>query len=444
MKKLLFFLLLPAVTLSVSALEGTEGKKALVLSGGGGKGAYEIGVWKALSDLDVDIGGVYGASVGSINGAAVIMDDFERVRDLWLDTSYLSIMNISQPFRMLLQGNFEELSLNDYFTILKDLRKSGGIDVSPLESLLTSIISEDTIRSSNVDYGLVVFSVSSLEPMSLYIEQIPRGKLVDYILASANFPLFKRHELGGEKYIDGGVYSNIPIHMAVDRGFKDIIVVEVGIPTPVDILNSLTRDSGGAVRFTRIKPREQYGTVLTFEREVSRKYLLEGYLDTMKVYGRLQGNNYYIYGSEDVLRRMFACLNMDERSEALSILDVKDTEDRDPGDVFSEVVVPVFEGALLDIFPGGSEDVSLVLLERLAGGTGVEPLALYTREELLEAVLEHAEEGNYESAIAEELISLRFSRILDFLRFLDAHCETAPPVPEGYADFREGYSGLLE
>jgi len=444
MKKLLFFLLHLTIILPVSALEGTDGKKALVFSGGGGKGAYEIGVWKALSDLDVDIGGVYGASVGSINGAAVIMDDFKRVRDLWLNTSYLSIMNISQPFRMLLQGNFGELSLNDYLTILKDLRKSGGIDVTPLGSLLTSIIPEDTIRSSDVDYGLVVFSVSSLEPMTLYIEQIPQGKLVDYILASANFPLFKRQELEGEQYIDGGVYSNIPIQMAVDRGFKDIIVVEVGIPTPVDILNSLTRDSDDAVWFTRIKPREQYGTVLTFEREVSRKYLLEGYLDTMKVYGMLQGNTYYIYGSNDVLRQMFVCLKSDERSQALSILDVKDTEDRDPGDVFSEVVIPVFERALLNIFPDGEEDVSLVLLEHLARGTGVEPLALYTRKELLEAVLQHAEEGNYDSALAEELLSLWFSRILDFLRFLDSHCETAPPVPEGYADFREGYSGLLD
>ena len=167
--------------------------------------------------------------------------------------------------------------------------------------------------------------------MMLHIEEIPRGKLVDYILASANFPLFKRQELEGEVCIDGGVYSNIPIQMAMNRGFKDIVVVEIGVPTPVDILNALTRASHGSIRFTYIRPREHYGTVLTFEREVSVKYLLEGYLDTMKVYGRLHGDHYYIYGSHDMLRDLFLGLNDDERSEALSVLGVRDPGAREPG-----------------------------------------------------------------------------------------------------------------
>jgi len=48
----------------------------LVLSGGGAKGGYEIGAWKALIDLGIEIGGVYGTSVGSLNAAAVCPGGF--------------------------------------------------------------------------------------------------------------------------------------------------------------------------------------------------------------------------------------------------------------------------------------------------------------------------------------------------------------------------------
>ena len=71
--------------------------------------------------------------------------------------SYLSVMDISLPFRTLLKGDFRDLSIHDYLTILRDLRETGGIDVTPLKDLLVSIIPEDVIRSSDIDYGLVVF-----------------------------------------------------------------------------------------------------------------------------------------------------------------------------------------------------------------------------------------------------------------------------------------------
>ena len=53
-----------------------NGKRAVVLSGGGTKGAYEIGVWRALRELSVDFQIVTGTSIGSINGAMMAMGDF--------------------------------------------------------------------------------------------------------------------------------------------------------------------------------------------------------------------------------------------------------------------------------------------------------------------------------------------------------------------------------
>ena len=58
-------------------------KTAFVLSGGGSRGAYEIGVWKALKELGVEIDMVFGTSVGAINGAMVAQDEPELAEKLW-------------------------------------------------------------------------------------------------------------------------------------------------------------------------------------------------------------------------------------------------------------------------------------------------------------------------------------------------------------------------
>ena len=47
---------------------------AIALEGGGAKGGYEIGVWKALKEAGVRIAAVSGTSVGALNGALMVMD----------------------------------------------------------------------------------------------------------------------------------------------------------------------------------------------------------------------------------------------------------------------------------------------------------------------------------------------------------------------------------
>ena len=53
----------------------------LVLAGGGTKGAYEVGAWKALKELDVEITAIVGTSIGAINGALFLQDDYNKYGD---------------------------------------------------------------------------------------------------------------------------------------------------------------------------------------------------------------------------------------------------------------------------------------------------------------------------------------------------------------------------
>ena len=56
---------------------------ALVLGGGGAKGAYEIGAIAALNDLGIRAGSVYGTSVGALNAAMYAQDDMTTAEALW-------------------------------------------------------------------------------------------------------------------------------------------------------------------------------------------------------------------------------------------------------------------------------------------------------------------------------------------------------------------------
>ena len=75
-------------------------KTALVLSGGGSRGAYEAGAWQALVETGIEIDIVTGASVGSINGAMVCQGDLESTVSLWKEIETHNVFDVpekSQP-----------------------------------------------------------------------------------------------------------------------------------------------------------------------------------------------------------------------------------------------------------------------------------------------------------------------------------------------------------
>ena len=71
-----------------------EREYGVVLEGGGAKGAYQIGVWKALREAGVKIKGISGTSVGAINGALMCMGDLKKAEHIWENISYSKIMDV--------------------------------------------------------------------------------------------------------------------------------------------------------------------------------------------------------------------------------------------------------------------------------------------------------------------------------------------------------------
>ena len=62
---------------------------------------------------------------------------------------------------------------------------------------------EEKIRNSDIDFGIVTFNITTKEPVIIFKDEMPKEKMIDYILASANYPVFYRKEIDEEiqKYI---------------------------------------------------------------------------------------------------------------------------------------------------------------------------------------------------------------------------------------------------
>lgn len=256
-------------------------KTALVLSGGGSRGAYEIGVWKALKGLRIRIDLVTGTSVGAINGALVAQRDLRIAEKLWrqLETD------------MIFDVDTSGLPPEDVLAYAKEIFLHGGAGTSGLEALLREYINERKIRSSHIDYGLVITEFPSFEAHFLYKGNIPDGQLIDHIMASAScFPAAQKYVIGDRKFIDGGYRDNLPVKMALDHKVDRIIAVDLQAAGVVDS-DALER-AASETEFHMIKSSEGLGNFLTFDKLNTAKLIRLGYLDTMRHFGKYDGHRY--------------------------------------------------------------------------------------------------------------------------------------------------------
>ncbi len=263
----------------------------LALEGGGTKGAYHVGVMRALDELKIDIGCVVGTSIGSVNGALYVQGETDKLTKLWSSISADDV--VVMPENMPEADNL--FDIKNIFAFLAEMKKNGGMDTAPLEKILREVTDEERIRKSPINFGLVTYCVSGKNEERLFLKDIPYGKLVDYLLASSCLPFFKERSINSKRYIDGGVVNNLPVNMLTGAGIKDIISVEVGG------LGISKKESGAGCNVIRIKMTEDAVGTLDFDK--NRIYFAEqlGYFDTLRAFGMAVGGKYYL-GSADYFK----------------------------------------------------------------------------------------------------------------------------------------------
>ncbi|PBI27244.1 patatin-like phospholipase family protein [Clostridioides difficile] len=265
--------------------------KGLVLEGGGTKGAYQIGAYKALRELGIEFQGVTGTSIGALNGAYIVQNDIEVMEDIWLNYDYTHFMNIDrETYERFKNVDFTTKNLNAVFELINKARKNEGIDISPLRQLMETTLNEDIIRKSKKDFGLVtVWWDKKINPYPLYIEDIPKGRLIDYLIASSSLPIFQTNMMDDKLYLDGMFCDNMPIGLLEDKGYEDVVVIRL----IDDFIGKMNLNRHQNINIKTIIPSEYLGGSLNKDRDNVEKNIRLGYLDTMKAYERCTGIKYY-------------------------------------------------------------------------------------------------------------------------------------------------------
>ncbi len=257
-------------------------KRAVVLSGGGAKGAYQLGVWKALRRLNINYDIVTGTSVGALNGVMMVQNDYFKALKLWYYMDYKNVIDIEIKKQFNSNKGKQEI-----IGMYAKGAFTGGYEMSGLKKVINNFFDSENFFSSKVDFGLVTTKFPSLKAKYILKNKVDKDLFKDYLLASAScFPAFKMTKIKNEYYLDGGYNDNLPIDLAIKLGAEEIIAVDlraVGVKKDYD---------KNKVKVTTITPKNDIGNFLVFEKDYTRRSINLGYNDTMKKFNKLEGNLY--------------------------------------------------------------------------------------------------------------------------------------------------------
>ena len=339
-------------------------QKALVLAGGGARGSYQVGVWRALMELDWHPQIITGTSVGGLNGAMFVLDRYETARDMWLTIRSRDVMELPE----------ENADLSALHQFLRRVVKEGGMDVTPLEEIVERVLDEDALRAAPIRFGIVTVEQRGLRPRELTLEDIPAGQVRDYLMATAAcFPALQARQIDGVKFLDGGYSDNMPTGLAKTMGAEELVCVDLeGV--------GITRPNLTGLPTTMIRSYWELGDILHFDPDTARRNIELGYYDTRRAMGYLRGCAYAVSCDAQSCADAAAFHAKFERVQ-------KQVREKYP-------VTLTADAALL---LANMKDAQLAPLEAAAEDAGVDPTVFYTTRTLAEAFLEKCDRERIES-----------------------------------------------
>lgn len=184
-------------------------KRALVLSGGGARGAFQVGVWNYLLEKGWDPDLICGTSVGAINAVAIGSGmPLEKLMHIW------KTLNHRSAYRLQLLRFLGAAIFGRSFQPL--------MDTAPLRSTITNALDIEALHRSRRD--IVITAVNMLTSQISLFNQ--RDITVDHVMASSAMPiLFPWQTIDGQPHWDGGVMANTPLFPALEQAVDEIVVV---------------------------------------------------------------------------------------------------------------------------------------------------------------------------------------------------------------------------
>ena len=278
-----------------------ERVKGLVLAGGGARGSYQVGAYQALQEVGWQPDIITGTSVGCLNGVLFALGKLPEAVDLWKDLDVHGVLEVPQG------ATPEQLR-----AFVLDVVRGGGLDLEPLGETIDRYLDEDALRAAPIRYGLVMTEMNTLKSVQCPLEQIPHGKLKEYMLASsACFPALRPRVIDGVKYIDGGWRDNMPLDLAAAMGAQELVAIDIeglgynrpnrtGLPTRV------------------VRCHWDLGPMFDFDGQRAARNITLGYLDTLRAFGRVGGTAYALLPDKEGFLSAFAAAYQGQLSAAVA------------------------------------------------------------------------------------------------------------------------------
>jgi NTE family protein len=183
-------------------------KRALIFAGGGGRGAFQIGIWKYLVERNWTPDIICGTSVGAVNAVGIGSGlDVSTLIRLWTSHNRRRMyrLNLGPFLSGLLSGR-----------VLKPL-----LDARQFQAVVSDHVDFNALKNSRT--RVVISAVNVHTARSCFFDNSQIG--LEHVLASCAMPiLFPWQDIEGVPHWDGGVMTNIPLQPALDFGADEIII----------------------------------------------------------------------------------------------------------------------------------------------------------------------------------------------------------------------------
>ncbi|WP_027125046.1 patatin-like phospholipase family protein [Gelidibacter mesophilus] len=216
--------------------------RALVISGGGSKGAFAGGVAQYLIEnkkLDYDL--YIGTSTGSLLVSHLALNKVKEIKEIYTNVAQNDIFNVC-PFNIKRKKGIETISIN-HFNVLRNLfrgRKTFG-ESHNLKKLIKSHVTEegfDALQALKADVVVTVSNLSLNQVEYKSVKDFDYDEFLEWVWISCNYtPFMTLVKKNGCEYADGGLGSMVPIEEAILRGAT--VVDAVILQTEVTQLNRM-------------------------------------------------------------------------------------------------------------------------------------------------------------------------------------------------------------
>lgn len=279
----------------------------LVLCGGGGKGAFQIGAWKALEEHGIleHVGAIAGTSVGGLNAVLFALGDYENAQRIWSKVTPGNMLKPSEEVLRFLKnlarawanGNHSE----DLFNFIAG--PDGALKIKRLFSRkeLVNLIKEnlkvENVKKSEAD----VFVTIQHGIFDMEINYVPlktledEDEIINALLATSSIPvIYGAEEFKEHHYRDGGLteFGNVPIKPLYDQGYRKIVIVSLNSEFDMEVVKVSKKETVNLYQlypdceFLVIKPLESLGGIdamLDFRQKSIQDKIKRGYLDSANI-----------------------------------------------------------------------------------------------------------------------------------------------------------------